>query len=155
MLLYNRPKHKLFYRYCMLYPLYLLSEIAIISTDLAELLGTAMAFVMLFPSLPLWAGVLLTASDVFVILAFSDPTRGQPARPFEVVIGFLVVATFISLLLVIIQVSPNWGETFKGFIPSEAICGPGALYTCRPVSCHVFSTLLTRHFQQSVSLVQR
>ena len=41
----------------MLYPLYVLSEIAIISTDLAELLGSAIALCLLFPSLPLWAGV--------------------------------------------------------------------------------------------------
>ena len=48
----------------MLYPLYALAEIAIISTDLAELLGSAIALCLLFPALPLWAGVLLTASDV-------------------------------------------------------------------------------------------
>jgi metal iron transporter len=77
-----------------LYPLYIISEIAIISTDLAELLGSAIALNLLFPKLPLWAGVLLTAFDVLFILAFSDPLHGRPVRSFELIIGILV-RTFI------------------------------------------------------------
>ena len=87
---YDRPKHKLVYRWLVLYPLYFLAEIAIISTDLAELLGSAMALVMLFPRLPLWGGVLITASDVFVILLVGDPLRNRPVKVFELVIGVLV-----------------------------------------------------------------
>ena len=92
-LLYDRPKHKRFYRWGLLYPLYALSEIAIISTDLAELLGSAIALSMLFPKLPLWAGVLLTASDVLFLLALRDPLRGQPVRVFELFIAILVSAS--------------------------------------------------------------
>lgn len=114
----------------MLYPLYVLSEIAIISTDLAELLGSAAAFVMLFPSLPLWAGVLLTASDVFVILMFSDPSRGRPARFFEILITILVIAVLVSLIFVIVQVTPKWGDAFEGYLPSHSLFKPGGLYTC-------------------------
>lgn len=90
MLLYSRPKHTKLYRWGVLYPLYVLAEVAIISTDLAELIGSATALVMLFPALPLWAGVLLTASDVLLILAFCDPTRGKPVRLFELLIAVLV-----------------------------------------------------------------
>ena len=43
LLLYDRPKHKLLWRWLALYPLYALSEIAIVSTDLAELLGSGIA----------------------------------------------------------------------------------------------------------------
>ena len=155
MLLYNRPKHTKFYRWCMLYPLYVLAEIAIISTDLAELIGSATALVLLFPGLPLWAGVLLTASDVILILAFCDPTRGKPVRLFELLIAALVhqfqstlqqcrshvflqqvLAVFISLILIIVQVSPDWGETFKGYLPSSTIVKPGALYICELVPSH-------------------
>lgn len=74
----------------MLYPLYVLSEIAIISTDLAELLGSAIALCLLFPSLPLWAGVLITASDVILLLALRDPLGGKPVRLFELLIAGLV-----------------------------------------------------------------
>lgn len=90
LLLHNRPKHKLLWRWLVLYPLYALSEIAIVSTDLAELLGSAIALCLLFPKLPLWAGVLITASDVLVLLALRDPLRGKPVRLFEVSIAILV-----------------------------------------------------------------
>jgi metal iron transporter len=43
LLLHDRPRHKLFYRWGLLYPIYVLVEIAIIATDLAELLGSAIA----------------------------------------------------------------------------------------------------------------
>ena len=79
-------------RRLVLYPLYLLSEIAIISTDLAELLGSAIGLCLLFPKLPIWAGVALTAADVLIFLSFSDPARGhgRPVRVFEYTIIALV-----------------------------------------------------------------
>jgi metal iron transporter len=40
---HDRPKHKLLWRWGVLYSLYVLSELAIIFTDLAELLGSAIA----------------------------------------------------------------------------------------------------------------
>ena len=90
LLLHSRSKHTLVYRWTLLYPLYVLSEAAIIATDLAELLGSAIALVLLFPKLPLWAGVLITASDVFILLALKDPLGGKPVRLFEIIIGALV-----------------------------------------------------------------
>ena len=90
MLLHDRPKHTKLYRWLALYPLYILSEIAIISTDLAELLGSAIALCMIFPKLPLWAGVFLTAFDVLFILALGDPLRGRPVKMFEYLIAALV-----------------------------------------------------------------
>ena len=149
MLLYNRPKYTKFYRWCILYPLYVLAEVAIISTDLAELLGSATALTLLFPSLPLWAGVLLTTVDVLFLLALEDPTRAKPARMFELLIGLLVrikfpsrmkrtmgsrnmqvIAVFGCLIVVIVKVTVNWGQAFKGFLPSETVVGPSALYIC-------------------------
>jgi metal iron transporter len=90
LLLHDRPKHPLLYRWLLLYPLYVLSEIAIVSTDLAELLGSAIALCLLFPKLPLWAGVLLTASDVLLVLALGNPLGGRPVRTFELIIAALV-----------------------------------------------------------------
>jgi metal iron transporter len=90
LLLYSRPKNTRLWRWGVLYPLYLLAEVAIISTDLAELLGSAIALCMLFPALPLWGGVLLTASDVLILLAIGDPLRGRPVKLFEWTIGALV-----------------------------------------------------------------
>src|SRR5262245_26590118 len=49
------------------YPLWAAAEVAIIATDIAEVIGTAIGLNLLF-SIPLEIGVLLTALDVFLIL---------------------------------------------------------------------------------------
>lgn len=70
---------------------------AIISTDLAELLGSAIAIVLIFPTVPLWAAVLLTAIDVLVLLVISDPLRSKPVKSFEIVIGLMVRYSRVNL----------------------------------------------------------
>ena len=49
--------------------LWVLAEVAIAATDLAEIIGSATALNLLF-GVPLWAGVLITAVDVLFIIAF-------------------------------------------------------------------------------------
>jgi metal iron transporter len=139
-------------RWLLLYPLYVLSEIAIISTDLAELLGSAIALVMLFPSLPLWAGVLVTAFDVLLILGLGDPLRSRPLRYFELLIAFLVslhykqrsrmvlilpqvLAVMVCMVVIITKLEVDWGDTFLGYVPSKYIFQSGGLYTCKKGFC--------------------
>lgn len=129
LLLYNRPKHTLLWRWLGLYPLYIFAEIAIIATDLAELLGSAIALCMLFPKLELWHGVLITAFDVMIILAFRDPLRGRPVRLFELLIGGMVIAVLVCMAIVISRVDVNWGDAFQGYLPSKYIFQSGGLYT--------------------------
>ena len=52
------------------YVLWILSEVAIVACDLAEVLGAAIGLNLLF-KLPLLAGVLLTAADTLLILWFT------------------------------------------------------------------------------------
>ena len=52
-----------------------------------------MALCMLFPKLDVWAGVLITTADVFLLLAVRNPIGGQPVRAFEVGIAALVSTT--------------------------------------------------------------
>ncbi|EMD42264.1 hypothetical protein CERSUDRAFT_102620 [Gelatoporia subvermispora B] len=129
LLLHDRPKHTWAWRWLVLYPLYALSEIAIISTDLAELLGSAMALCMLFPRLPLWAGVLITASDVLVLLALRDPLQGKPVRLFELLIAALVFTVLVCMAVIVSQAGVHWGQAFDGFLPSSSLFKSGALYT--------------------------
>lgn len=49
--------------------LWVLAEVAIAATDLAEIIGSATALNLLF-GLPLWAGVVVTAVDVLFIIVF-------------------------------------------------------------------------------------
>ncbi|KAH9929794.1 natural resistance-associated macrophage protein-domain-containing protein [Fomitopsis serialis] len=128
LLLHSRPKHTLLWRWLVLYPLYALAEVAIVATDLAELLGSAIALCLLFPSLPLYAGVLLTAADVLVLLTFRNPLDGQPVRLFEVLIAALVFIVLVCMAVIISKADVNWGEAFDGFVPSKALVSSEGLY---------------------------
>ncbi|KZP24097.1 hypothetical protein FIBSPDRAFT_1042393 [Athelia psychrophila] len=68
---------QLLYRHLLLYPRCILSEIAIISTDLAELIGST--------------GVLLPAGNVIFALALGDPLGDRPAKIFEWPMAVLVL----------------------------------------------------------------
>lgn len=106
------------------YVLWLLAEIAIIATDIAEVIGTAIGLNLIF-GIPLEIGVLITALDVFLILYLQT-------------LGFRYVeALIIGLLLVIaacfaVQIAladPNWAEVIKGFAPTtEIVRNPEMLY---------------------------
>ncbi|KAK7063848.1 natural resistance-associated macrophage protein-domain-containing protein [Favolaschia claudopus] len=128
-LFYDRPKRPLLWRRLVLYPLYVLSEVAIISTDLAELLGSAIALCLLFPRLELWHGVLITAFDVVFLLALKDPLRSTPVKLFEFIIAGLVMAVLICMVIIISKVDVNWAKSFEGFLPSKYMFGNNALYT--------------------------
>ena len=49
--------------------MWVLAEVAIAATDLAEIIGSAVALNLLF-NIPLYAGVIITAVDVLFIIAF-------------------------------------------------------------------------------------
>ena len=59
-----------FYPRFLVWPLWILCEIAIVACDLAEVLGAAIGLQLLF-GLPLLGGVLITAFDVLLLLALS------------------------------------------------------------------------------------
>ncbi|KAG0703149.1 natural resistance-associated macrophage protein-domain-containing protein [Suillus ampliporus] len=132
LLLHDHPRHPRLVRRLVLYPLYALCEIAIISTDLAELLGSAIGLCLLFPKLPLWSAVLLTGVDVFIFLIIGDPSRtGRPVRLFELVIILLVAIVFVCFILLLVKVHPDWQQVFLGFVPSAGLLQqqPNAVYT--------------------------
>ncbi|KAG6376129.1 natural resistance-associated macrophage protein-domain-containing protein [Boletus reticuloceps] len=129
LLFYDRPRHKLLWRWGVFYPLYVLAEIVLICTDLAELLGAAIALVLLFPALPLWSTVLLTAADVMLLLTIKNPLKNKPVRQFECIIGALVLAVLICMAIILSKVYVNWGDCFRGFVPSKGLLSSGSLYT--------------------------
>ncbi len=94
-------------------PLYLLAEIAITATDLAEVLGSAIALQLLF-GMPLLYGVILTAFDTLLLLVLSR----FGIRKLEAVIASLVGTIGVALLLEIFLAKPEWGGILRGFIPS-------------------------------------
>jgi manganese transport protein len=97
-------------------PLWLLAEIAIAATDLAEIIGTAIGLNLLF-GIPLEIGVLITALDVFLILALQ-------AVGFRWVEAFIVGMLGIIAACFAIQIAmadPDWHEVIRGFAPTTRI----------------------------------
>lgn len=76
--------------------------------------------VSLFPKLPLFAGVLITAADVMLVLVFFRSDSGRQGMVlFEVVIVLLVLAVFISFAILLHLIQPEWKEVFLGLVPSK------------------------------------
>ncbi|KPV76894.1 uncharacterized protein RHOBADRAFT_51878 [Rhodotorula graminis WP1] len=125
-------RYKLVYRWGLLYPLYVMAEIGIIFTDLAELLGSAIAINLLIPAIPLYGAVLLTSADVFLILLLFNqyPTRTvtRSMRIFELLIGLLVLCVLASFVALLVKVSPVWKDVFFGYVPRSGIIEGGGIY---------------------------
>ena len=103
--------------------LYFFAELAIIATDLAEVVGTAVALEILF-GIPLIYGVIFTILDVLVILIFYDPdeTNMKKVRTFEIFVSCLVGATCLCFLLEMFKITiPDKRELFRGALPSKII----------------------------------
>ena len=106
------------------FSLWLLAELAIIATDVAEVIGTAIGLNLLF-GIPMEIGVIITALDVFLILYLQT-------------LGFRYVEALIMTLLGVIAVcfgiqialaDPDWAAVIKGFAPTtEIVTNPQMLY---------------------------
>ena len=97
-------------------PLWLLAELAICATDLAELIGTAVALQLLF-GIPLLLGTVLTALDALLILWLQH--KGM--RWLEAMVaGFLALICACFAVQVALS-DPNWGDLLRGYLPSASI----------------------------------
>jgi manganese transport protein len=104
--------------------LWVLAEIAIIATDIAEVVGTAIGLNLLF-GIPLEIGVIITALDVFLILAL----QRMGFRWIEAFIIALLAVIFVCFGLQIALANPDWGQVIRGFAPTtEIIKNPDMLY---------------------------
>ena len=93
--------------------LYVLAEIAIAATDLAEVLGMAIGLHLL-TGIPLLWGVSITVLDTFLLLFL----QRMGMRVMEAFIIGLVAVIGISFLIEILLAKPDIAEIATGFIPS-------------------------------------
>jgi manganese transport protein len=106
------------------YPLWLMAEVAIVATDLAEVIGTAIGLQLLF-GIPLGIGVVITAVDVFLILYLQ--TKGF--RWIEAFVVTLLGVIAICFLAQILLARPEWAAVAAGFWPSpDIVTNPAMLY---------------------------
>ncbi|XP_075880578.1 natural resistance-associated macrophage protein 2-like [Nelusetta ayraudi] len=105
--------------------LWLMVELAIIGSDMQEVIGCAIALNLLSVGrIPLWAGVLITITDTFVFL-FLDK---YGLRKLEAFFGFLITVMALSFGYEYVLAKPDQGELLKGmFLPYCADCGPAEL----------------------------
>ena len=89
--------------------MWVLMELVAMATDLAEFLGAALGFNLLF-GIPLWAAGLLTAAATIVILGLER----FGFRPIEAVITTLVGVVAGSYLVETILDRPNWALVAQG-----------------------------------------
>ncbi|MFA7276120.1 MAG: Nramp family divalent metal transporter [Pseudobdellovibrionaceae bacterium] len=127
--------------------LWILAELAICATDLAEVIGTAIGLYLLF-NIPLEWGVLLTGLDVFLVLALQR-------------VGFRWIEAFIISLLVIIfgcfgvqmiLAEPDIMGILGGFVPRpEIITNPEMLYIALGI---IGATVMPHNLYLHSSIVQ-
>ncbi|AGK57559.1 manganese transport protein MntH [Hyphomicrobium denitrificans 1NES1] len=106
------------------FPLWLFAETAIIATDVAEVIGTAIGLNLLF-GLPLEIGVLVTALDVFIVLLLQR-------LGFRYLEAFIVTMLGVITLCFAVQIAladPEWGAVIRGFAPTtDIVRNPDMLY---------------------------
>ncbi|GHC49783.1 Nramp family divalent metal transporter [Neogemmobacter tilapiae] len=106
------------------WPLWIFAELAIIATDLAEVIGTAIGLNLLF-GIPLEIGIFITAGDVFLILWLQN----KGFRKIEALIIALLMVIAVCFVLQIAMADPDWGAVIKGFAPTtEIVTNPAMLY---------------------------
>jgi manganese transport protein len=104
--------------------LWALAELAIVATDLAEVIGTAIGLNLLF-GIPLEIGVIVTALDVFLILYL----QRLGFRAVEAVIIAILGVIALCFGIQIAMADPDWGAVIRGFAPTtEIITNPDMLY---------------------------
>ncbi|MGL9730045.1 Nramp family divalent metal transporter [Enterococcus sp. DIV0756] len=96
--------------------LWLLTELAIMATDIAEVIGGAIALYLLF-HIPLFLAVFITVFDVLLLLLLTK----IGFRKIEAIVVALIVVIFVIFAYQVALSRPEWHAVFKGLIPrSEA-----------------------------------
>lgn len=134
------------------FALYILAEIAIASTDLAEVLGMAIGLNLLF-DIPLLYGVVLTLFDTFLLLFLISKGMRRMEAFILALIGVIGGAFFVEMIFA----QPHLPSVVEGFIPS--IPNTTALFiaigiigaTVMPHNLYLHSSLVqTRNFKKDL-----
>lgn len=126
------------------YALWVMAEIAIAATDLAEVLGMAIGLQLLF-DLPLVWGVTLTVLDTLIILVL----QSYGMRKMEAFIVALVAVIGGAFFVEMVLAKPDMSELVTGFIPS--LPNETALYIAIGI---IGATVMPHNLYLHSSLVQ-
>lgn len=133
--------------------LWVLAEIAIAATDLAEVIGSAIALNLLF-GLPLTVGIIITSLDVLLVLYFQQ----KGFRIIESIVAALMAIILFSFAYEMFVSQPSMPDILTGLLPkTEVVTNPGMLYiaigilgaTVMPHNLYLHSSIIqTRNFKR-------
>ncbi|HJF87407.1 MAG TPA: Nramp family divalent metal transporter [Companilactobacillus farciminis] len=93
--------------------LWILTELAIMATDIAEVIGGAIALYLLF-NIPLVIAVFITVGDVLVLLLLTK----IGFRKIEAIVVCLILVILFVFVYQVALSNPDWGGVFAGLIPT-------------------------------------
>lgn len=103
----------------MQYVLWIMTEFAIVGSDIQEVVGSATALNILF-GVPLWAGALITIFDSFLFLFI----HYYGVRKLEAFFGFLITVMTVCFCVNMFAAKPDYKEMLIGaivpYVPSGA-----------------------------------
>lgn len=135
------------------FALWICTELAVMATDIAEVIGGAIALKLLF-GIPLILGVTLTVLDVLILLLLTK----IGFRRIEAIVATLILVIMAVFLYEVFLARPDLPAVFRGFIPDKAILGNGQLTmalgivgaTVMPHNLYLHSSIVqTRAFDRS------
>lgn len=144
------------------WPNWLGTEVAIMACDLAEVLGSAVAIHLLFPSIPLIWAVLITAADVLLLLSLQSFGM-RIIEAFILVLVTTIGACYFIEIFVLPQTRPAFGEIGHALI-TPGFRHPGMIYvaigiigaTVMPHNLYLHSALVqTRAFQSDEKSIKK
>jgi manganese transport protein len=132
--------------------LYIICELAIIATDLAEVIGSAIALDLLF-GVPLAAGVVIMGLDVLILLlAYRQNGTLKSVRIFEWLIILMVTTVGICFSVELVYVGAPVADVLRGYIPEAALfTEPERIYLAMGI---VGATVMPHNLYLHSSIVQ-
>ncbi|MFD1393807.1 Nramp family divalent metal transporter [Lacticaseibacillus jixianensis] len=96
--------------------LWVIAELAIMATDVAEIIGSAIAIRLLF-NIPLIVGIVITAADVLILLLLMK----LGFRKIEAIVATLVGVIFLVFAYEVFLAQPSVTGILEGYLPVTSI----------------------------------
>lgn len=126
---------------------WIIAELAIIATDIAEVIGSAIALDLIF-GIPLIVGALITVFDVFLLLFIMR----FGFRKIEAIVGTLIFTVLAIFVFEVFISSPQLTDILNGFVPhKEIVTNQGILYIALGI---IGATIMPHNLYLHSSIVQ-
>ena len=126
---------------------WIIAELAIIATDIAEVIGSAIALDFIF-GIPLIVGALITVFDVFLLLFIMR----FGFRKIEAIVGTLIFTVLAIFVFEVFISSPQLTDILNGFVPhKEIVTNQGILYIALGI---IGATIMPHNLYLHSSIVQ-